>query len=169
MLEQSTLLLSPWQGCPSGEGEGEAGARVRTVADVAGQALGHVREAPPEGVRWLRWLARRTLDVCEAPDGSLVFSLRRGWGWPAGWQLIDADGRLVGALRGRTIVDGFGQLLALVEQPDAGNRGRFLAIEGHSLGEYSLEGSGPRIQFAPEMDGNPFAKMMLLGAIIVLV
>ncbi len=140
---------------------------MRAVADAAGKTLGHVRQAPQRGPRWLRWLDRRTLEVCEAPDGSLVFSLRRGWGWPGAWQLIDADGRLVGALRGRAIVDGFGQWLALVEQPDASNRGRFLAIEGHELGNYSLDGGGPRISFAPEMEGNPFAKMMLLGAILV--
>ena len=164
MLEQTSLLLGPWRGCPSGE----AGARVRAVADASGKTLGHVREAPQTGPRWLRWLGRRTLEICESPDASLVFSLRRAWGWPAGWQLIDADGRLVGALRGRAMVDGFGQLLALVEQPDTGNRGKFLAIEGHALGEYSLGNDGPRITFGPEMDGNPFAKMMLLGAILVL-
>ena len=96
MLEQTSLLLRPWKAAPSGESD----RMVRAVVDGDGATVGFVRQQPG-GPRWLRWLNRRTLKAYETPDGSLVFALRRSWGWPAGWHIVDADERLVGRLRGR--------------------------------------------------------------------
>jgi hypothetical protein len=163
MLEYSSLLLGPWHAAAAGE----ADTSVRAITDATGTELGFIRRPPPPGSRWLRWLGRRVLEVCETPDASLVFTLRRGLGWPAGWELVDADSRLVGTLRGRAMLDGFGHLLAVIEQPDSSGRGRLLAIEGRELGDYVLSANGLRINFATELEGNPFARMLLLGALIV--
>jgi hypothetical protein len=163
MLEQSSLLLRPWTPAPAGL----TGGRARLLLDAAGQPAGVVREPTFHGARWLRWLRPRSLEVCELPDSSLVFALRRGWGWPGGWQLVDADERLVGTLHGRAMLDGFGHFLAALEPPDQRGRGRFLALEGRELGEYVLEREGTRVTFETALEGNPFAKMLLLGVVLV--
>jgi hypothetical protein len=162
MLEKSLLLMRPWKPAPSGESD----RLVRAVVDGDGATVGLVRQQP-RGPRWLRWLNRRTLKVYETPDSSLVFALRRSWGWPGSWHIVDADERLVGKLRGRALLDGFGQFLAAIEAPDGNGCGRFLAIEGRQLGEYVLEPEGTRVKFAEALEGNPFAKMLLLGAVLV--
>src|SRR5262245_30360291 len=102
MLEQSVLFVQPWQAVAGKE----RSAHIRQVLDAAGVPLGFVREAALRSPRWLRWLARRTLAVHELPDASLVFALQRSWGWPSCWQVLDADDRLVGTLRGQALQDG---------------------------------------------------------------
>jgi hypothetical protein len=159
MLEHPALLLRPWTAA-------DPGGRVRSVVAPGGDAVGFVRQAPARSPRWLRWLERRSLEVYELPDSSLVFALRRGWGWPAGWHLADAEERLVGTLRGRALMDGLGHHLAVVEAPDAQGRGRFLTMQGRELGELTVEREGTRVSFAPALEGNPFARMMLLGAVL---
>jgi hypothetical protein len=162
MLEQSALLLEPWQPAPGGES-----ARVRQVLDASGVALGLVRQESLRWPRWLRWLAGQTLVVQELPDASLVFALRRSWGWPSCWHVLEADEKLVGTLRGRALLDGLGNLLAVIEAADHQGRGRLLAARGHELASFADEGVTTRVTFAAEVDGNPFAKMMLLGAVLV--
>jgi hypothetical protein len=163
MLEQQTLLLRPWNPTAAGDG----GERLRAVVDAAGTPIGLVRQLPVRSPRWLRWLSRRVLEVYESPDNSLVFAVRRGWGWPGAWHLMDADERHVGTLRGQTMLDGFGHLLAVIETPDAKGRGRFLAIQGRELGEFAVQADGTRVTFAPAVEGNPFARMLLLAAALV--
>jgi len=163
MLEQTSLLLRPWNTAPSGKAVGCA----RAVEDGSGTTIGFVRETPARAPLWLRWLAEKSLQVYEEPDQSLVFALRRGWGWPGRWHVVDADERLIGTVRGRALLDGFGILLGVIEPPDVRGRGRFVAIQGRELGEYAVESAGTRVTFASEMEGNPFAKMMLLGAVLV--
>jgi hypothetical protein len=141
MLEQSVLLLQSWQ--PES---------TRAVAQVRPLLL--------------PWLARRTLVIHEAPDASLVFTLRRSWGWPSNWQVLDADEHLVGTLHGRAIMDGLGNLLAVIEAPDPQGRGRLLAVNGQELASFALDGETTRVIFTGDVDGNPFAKMMLLGAVL---
>jgi hypothetical protein len=163
MMEQSTLSLRPW----NSPRPGEPGGQVQAIVDGAGETVGFVRQPPPRTPRWLNWLSRRTIEVYEAPDGSLVFALRRAWGWRGGWQLLDADERLVGTLRGRVMLDGFGHFLAAIEPADKAGHARFLALEGSELGEYALDRNGAQLTFAPALQGNPFAKMLLLGAVLV--
>src|SRR5438093_1685029 len=160
MLEQPSLELRAWTQADGPDG------RVRALW-AGGEQVGLVRQAPLPAPAWLGWLARRTLYVHELPDSSLVFVLRRAWGWPGRWHLFDAEERLVGTLRGRAIFDGSGNLLGVIESPDERGRGRFLAMHGRELGEYVLQGEGLRMTFAPAVEGNPFARMLLLGAALV--
>ncbi len=39
-------------------------------------------------------------------------------------------------------------------------------MQGRELGEYVVEREGTRVNFAPALEGNPFARMMLLGAVL---
>lgn len=162
MLEQTVLLLQPWQPAP----DNVAAARVRPVRDGQGDLVGFVRQEPVQAPRWLRWLARAVVVAHELPDLSLVFLLRRSWGWPGSWEVLDAEERLVGTVRGHALLDGLGHLLAVIEQPNGEGRGRILAVQGRELGDYRREGEGTRLTFAAEMEGNPFAKMMVLGAVV---
>jgi hypothetical protein len=140
---------------------------MRPLLAAAGETIGFVRAARSHTPRWLRWLERPNFEVFEFPDSSLVFALRRSWGWPAGWQVLDADERHVGTLRGSALMDGLGYFLGVVEAPDREGRGRFLAMQGHELGCYARESGGTRLIFGPELEGNPFARMLLLGAVLV--
>jgi hypothetical protein len=163
MLEQSSLLLQPWaNSIPR-----ELGRQQRTVTDSVGTTLGFVRRAPAHGPRWLRWLKGPRLRIVELPDSSLVFSLRWHWGWPADWQVLDADNRLVGTVRGRIVLDEFGHFLAALEPPDRTGPARILNLEGSELGECVMDSQGTRITFAASMENNPFAKMLLLAAVLV--
>jgi hypothetical protein len=163
MLEKSTLLLRPWTTAPSGE----PGVRVRAVDDAAGNPLGFIRHVPVRGPRWLRWLVGRTLEAYEWPDSSLVFCLHRSWGWSGAWHVVDADGRLVGKISRRKLLDGFGSFLAVFESLDGIGSGRCLTMDGFELGDYSVADNGTRVTFAADMEGNPFAKMMLLSGVLV--
>jgi hypothetical protein len=107
------------------------------------------------------------MEVFETSDESLVFSLRRSRGWPAAWQLLDAEERVVGTLRGRALYDGFGYFLAVIEAPDHSGAGRFLSADGRILGRFQMQGEGTTVTFAPDLEGNPFARMLLLGAVLV--
>jgi hypothetical protein len=155
MLEQPSLLIGPWS------------KSVRSLYASGGEAVGFVRQSPLQAPRWLQWLERRRLEVYETPDGSLVFALRRGWGWLAGWHILDAEERHIGTLRGRALLDGFGHFLGAVEAPDGKGRGRFLAQQGRELGHYAREPEGMRVTFAAALEGNPFARMLLLGAVLI--
>ena len=161
MLEQAVLLLQPWQPVSTKDG-----SRVRPLLLPTGVAVGFVSQPALGSPRWLRWLTRRTLEFHEAPDASLVFTLRRSWGWPSKWQVLDADEHLVGTLHGRAIMDGLGNLLAVIEAPDPQGNGRLLAVNGHELASFALADDMTQVTFAPEVGGNPFAKMMLLGAVL---
>ncbi|HZT81381.1 MAG TPA: hypothetical protein VFA26_14220, partial [Gemmataceae bacterium] len=93
MLEEQTLLLGPWA----------AGGRA-VVAPATGRPLGVVRRQRAARPWWLRWLAGPVLAVHEADDEPLLFTVRRAWGLGRR-EVCDADGRLVGRLRGDRLLD----------------------------------------------------------------
>jgi hypothetical protein len=40
-------------------------------------------------------------------------------------------------------------------------------VQGRELANFVQEGATTRLSFAEEVEGNPFAKMLLLGAVLV--
>ena len=55
----------------------------------------------------------------------------------------------------------------VVRERGADHRPVYWALEGRELGEYAVDGDGTQVTFAPALEGNPFAKMLLLGAVLV--
>jgi hypothetical protein len=154
MLEQAALLLRPW--APAA-----GAARGRVVLDaVAGTPLG-VARTPARPGGW-RWLARPALEVCETEDESLLCTVQRGW-WPGSpWHVREAEGHLVGTVSGPSVVDRLGRTVALLR--DSGGGGSFLDPAGVELGRLERRPDGLRLTFAVWLEGDPFARMLLLAA-----
>jgi hypothetical protein len=165
MLEHAALLLRPCTAPPDGAPEGVRPARA--VLDArTGAALG-VAGWRAEGRRWLRWLGRPVLAVHESDDAPLVFTARRLWGLGPRWEVCDADGHVVGRLYGPLLKDRFGRTLAAAERGPAGAL-RVRDAHGRELMVTAPGPGGVRVSFGPEAEGNPFFKMLLLAAALVM-
>jgi hypothetical protein len=169
MLEFSTMLLLPWAaGQRHGSGRSVACAvSAREILDptsteVLGFARGHVGPARS----WFSWLARPALDVYarEEEDTSLLFTLYFPWFFTRAWEVYDADEHLVGTLRGNLVLDRIGRILANVERGPDGSTLRFLTQLGYEPTSLTRAEGGFCLSFAPDLTGDPFARMMLLAA-----
>lgn len=158
MLESSRLLVGPRR--PAGE----ASVRSREVRDrETGERLGAVREAPRPA--WLRWLPGPVLEVREAGDEPLLFTVRRTWVAVPTWEVLDAEGRCVGYFRASEVADPFGQTLAAWAAEGVGPGGRWVTPQGQELLRVSPGWAEETvILFDPRLDGNPLGKMVLLAA-----
>jgi hypothetical protein len=157
MLEQSALLLQPW--VPAA-----GGGRGRAILDAAARTpLGLART--PAGRRAGSWFARPVVEIYETEDESLLCTVGRGW-WPAGrWLVREADGHLVGSVRGPHVEDRRGRDVAVLRPgPDGG--GPFLDTAGVELGRLEEGTDGLRLKFAVWLEGDPFARMLLLAAAV---
>jgi hypothetical protein len=157
MLEQPALLLRPWTW--------EDNHRRRPVLNAAtGEPLGFVSRR--QSLRWplLRWLARRILEVYETEDASLLLILRGPPLWSRSWEVLDADERHVGMIRGGALWDRYQDFLAQVELGPDGAAARFVSPAGLELASYRAGSDGVLLQFNPALEGDPFAKMIVLGA-----
>lgn len=187
MLECQGLFLCPWRRCPARWLSGwvvelllskltpqapkHAGTQApghlasRAVLDRAtGRQLGLARWKAGR-----RWLGRRVIEVCETEDESLLCTLYRPWSPLRGWEVYDADERLIAAVYSRLIVDCGNYPLALVERPSGTVPGHFVSPDGIELAMLRPAPDGVALEFAVAVEGNPFAKMALLGAALVLV
>jgi hypothetical protein len=114
--------------------------------------------------RWLPWLARPTLELYETEDQSLLCTVRRGWCPASRWHVSDADGRAVGTIRGAVLLNAFGRRLGVVEPLDAGTTQRLRAPDGRVVGTLRHRSDGTLLSFGADLEGDPFARMMLLAA-----
>lgn len=161
MLEQKALWLGPWVA----NAEIVAPGGRRAIRDPASNAnLGAVRRLPPTSPLGLRWLARARLEVVETDDESLLFTARQGF-WKATWVVEDADGRLVGSVTGQEALDQQGRLLGGLSTTPHG-LGRLLYEDGRELASWSASAGGLLLNFGELLDNNPFARMVLLAALI---
>jgi hypothetical protein len=169
MLESSTLLLLPWAGGRQrGGGRPGAGpAPVREIHDAdTTQILGFACRRLGTPGAWFSWLARPALDIYarEEEDTSLLFTLYGPWFWTRVWEIYDADEHLVGTLRGNLILDSIGRILATVERGAGTDSFHFRRQAGYGPTSLTQTEAGVHMTFAPEVAGDPFAKMMLLAA-----
>jgi hypothetical protein len=166
MLEQRTLLLGPWQLTDSGPGLGAAWTQP-VFAVPGGQRLGFIHHQL--GIRWplLRWLSRETLEVFETEDASLLCRVLRPCGLPWRWEVRDADERRVGLVSRRLVLDGIGRRLAVVCWSSGSASGRFFTPQGGQIGAFTRQADGTCLTFDPSLDNSPFARMALLGAVLV--
>jgi hypothetical protein len=159
-------------------------------------SLGFVSKRPVTGHRWLRWLLpRQVLEVREFEDESLLFTMQRALSfilpWQSGraerhgrWAVRDADDRAVGWLKctceresaGPVVTvqvrDQWGQALAVLPgwQPESAAPVKVIQpLAPPHLAEWatlSHQEEAIRVQFAPTLDGEPFAKMLVLAAVL---
>jgi hypothetical protein len=152
MLEHRALLFS--LAGPDG---------VRAIVDASsGMPLGFAR--PARGGSWW-WLSRPVLEVHEHEDAPLLFTVWRRWGWLRRQDIRDADGHLVGFVTGLAVRDPRGRLLA-ERRPGSGAAFVLLGQSGCTLAQADHNKNGLRVTFAPELDAEPFVKMLLLGAVL---
>jgi hypothetical protein len=171
MLEQQGLLLGPWRQAAATDKMNRPpaapGERLRDVFDLATkQHLGFTRART--GAAWpgFRWLARRMLEVFETEDASLLCTATRSWGLAWGWEVCDADERRVATVYRRLILRNTGRALAMAQRPKGPAPGRFLNPQGTELGTFTITPEGLSLTFAPVLEGDPFARMALLGAVL---
>jgi hypothetical protein len=148
MLEYATLLLRP----PDAHS-------IQAIVDPStGAPAGFVRPRP--GGFWERWLAGPVLEVREHEDASLLCVVRCGR-FRGGRQVYDADGRRVGAVRGRRLEDRRGRVLAVRGTGDV-----FRDAEGQPLAELRPGKEGLSVGFTEAIAADPFAKMLVLAAAV---
>lgn len=172
----------------------ETANRFRDIAAVVdNRPLGFAVRRP--GTRWRRlpWLARPCIEVYETEDASLLCTAQRRR-WSRSWDVADAEGRAVGAFRsgvfrlpahtvrlwnlredsdhsgpkypGTVAADWLGRLVAWIEAP-ALTPSRVIAPDGVILATLTRTAHGTILVFTPSWDGTPFAKMLLLTAVLL--
>src|SRR5262245_42385623 len=141
MLERHALLLRAWAppaGRPPDRGRAGAegpppGSPTRAVLDPGtGEPLGFVSRRRPAWP-WLGWLVRPALEVYETEDASLLCTLHGPWALTRGWEVRDADDRLVGVCRGAAAWDRFGGCLGVLTRAGEGGLLRCVSPQGAEL------------------------------------
>ena len=161
MLERTSLLLSAWTPAP----RDAPGGWSRTVHDAAaGSYLGRVRPASPQGWSWITWFRPLRLEALETDDDALLCTLIRSWGLVRSWELFDAEERRVGSLYPPMLLDseGYRRGYTQFETPTLGH---FIAPSGPRLARFEItEAHTLRLDFAADLEPNPFLRMLLFSA-----
>jgi hypothetical protein len=152
MLEHRVLLVRP--------------PRVSAVQVIddgdSGAPLGFVRRVAATPGSWWLSFGRSLLAVHEHEDEPLLFTIRRAWSLLPRREVCDADGWPVGSLLGRFVHDRHGRTVAALQ---VGNGcGSFRSPSQRTLAEWTTIAEGVRIEFHPDIAGEPFVKMLLLAA-----
>jgi hypothetical protein len=154
MLEHPALWLS----APHTRGRG--GAVARLVYAATGRApLGQVGE---HFWRWWPWPVRSGLTVTEGPDRSALFAVRRAGWLPHGWDVFDADGRLVALLRGAYLMAPGGGVVGMAQRRPGWAGGVCVGPGGLDLAAWRPDGPGLCVEFRDCVRDEPFVKMALL-------
>lgn len=168
MLEQSPLLLRPCVTFPAVAPPGTPLTPVRAVYASSGELLGVAGWRMSEWWSWLSWLAPPVLAVHENDDAPLLFTVHRRWGLGSYWEVRDADSHLVGLVNGPLLQDRLGRHLALCERQQTDGSVRVRDLDGRDLMTLTPRPAEVRLTFAPAAEANPFLKMLLLAAALLL-
>jgi hypothetical protein len=153
MLEYPNLLIRP----------NDTGWDI--VEPDTGRLLGVARRRSVRPTWRLRWLERATVDVLEAEDEPLVFTVRRLWGFVPRWEICDADGHRVALVQRGRILDAFGTPWATIKTSPAGIR--FCTGE-RQFARAGKSSAGLDLCFASDLQDQPLTKMSVLGAVLAL-
>ena len=153
MLEQQLLVLRPGPDRPP-----------QTLVEAAtGTPLGFTRWRAPGG--WLRRLfVGPVLEVHEQEDEPLLFTVRRCWSFAARYLVCDADDVPVGVLYGTQLLDRLGRLFTIRRRE--GERVVFRTTAGCAVAEAEPVDETVRLSFHAVVEHEPFAKMLLLAAVL---
>jgi hypothetical protein len=188
MLELPRLLIQPW--APPADTPTDTPARLIRDPE-SGRTVGFAR-VPSGGGWWWRWLTWPVLEVCESADASLLFTVHRLWALAPRWEVRDAEGRRLGVFdrsdlapvgtasswafggghageRASPASPSFhhGTARALVLQPVPGSFGQEVELPPlHQLVTVAEAAGGTAVTFAPGAMDNPFAKMLVLAAVL---
>jgi hypothetical protein len=155
MLEQPELLLGPWV-------RTDRGRRRVISAPATRQVLGGVRAPTPT---WLSWFTRQYQQVLETEDDSLLMTLWKPWGLARTWDVLDADEHRVGILYRNVLLDSSGRRIGVAQHLNE-QRGHFWDEHSIEIGAFASQVSGTVLTFSPTLEGKPFTRMILLGAIL---
>ena len=111
------------------------------------------------------WFQRPAVDVFEAEEEPLVFTLRRPWGFSPKWEICDADGNRVALVKRGQIYDAFGRPWATMESRN--DEINFRAGQ-RQFAQARRTANGLHMSFAPDLQNHPLTKMSLLGAILAM-
>lgn len=182
MLEEDRLLILPWaidgrrpqlqQTCH------QSTCHILPILQPdKGIRLGVACWQQPTGWLWQRWLAVPRLMIYETEDYSHLFTMSRTWGFRDQFSVQDAEDQRVGLVsllsaRHRNasslgfVEDALGFILARLESACASQAVHFRASDGSLLGTMRAESEGWLLTFARELQGSPFARMLLLAALL---
>ncbi len=150
MLETRVLLLHP-----------NSAGRPRPLADaVTGKPLGFARWQPDVERRWLASLLGPVLSVHEVDEEPLVFTVRRCLLWTQR-EVRDAESERVGYVSERAVRDRNRLLYARLRLESKGIV--YECVNGASLATTTRTSDGLELSFAPTVEHDPFAKMLLLA------
>jgi hypothetical protein len=156
LLEQPVLLVGP----PDAAGR-------RWIEDALGGVVGFAWTGP-RPAWWLRWLGA-PLVVHEADDEPVVFGVRRAWTLWRRWLVADADDEPVGAVAPVWLLDRWERaILRRCPHPDGSPGEAFVAGDGQKAAEWSRDGNRLRLLFHPVVRDEPFLKMLILGAVLLM-
>jgi hypothetical protein len=160
MLEEAELLICPWA---AEAGPSHVTIRKRLIRlPATGQFLGFARAAAP--LAWRSWLTRKTIEVFETEDASLLMTIYRPWGLRRSCEVHDAEERRVGFIYRNGLWEDCGARLADVQKLTA-DGGRFISPAGAELADFEpAHPDGIRLAFHAALDRKPFARMTVLAA-----
>lgn len=169
MLERPGLLLGLWQRpAPLAPG-GPMQELYRPVLDAhSRQPLGLVRGKRSDRRPLWRWLDRQVWQVLESEDESLLLTLYGPWSFLKPWEVHDAEERLVCTIAARAILDSAGDLRAHWTGPGYSGQYSFRDARDRELAQVHTEPDGLELLFTVLIQDDPYAKMALLGAALVL-
>jgi hypothetical protein len=162
MLEHPELLICPWAEEP---GAANAAVRKRLIRlPASGQFLGFARAVSTSS--WWSWVTRQTLQVFETEDASLLTTVYRPRGLRRTSEVYDSEEHRVGFIYRNGLWESSGTRLATMEAHTGG--GRFVNPTGSELAAFELRREeGTVLIFHPPLEGKPFARMIVLAAVLL--
>ena len=172
MLEHDGLLIQPWNVykrslLQAGSDVGVPHPLWAILETNARSLVGLARPLARAGGFWARWFGRARLAVCESEDEPLLCTLCRRFGLSSSWELRDADGHTVGRIARTSVQGPMGRHLIPVSLANAAGTD-FLDLQGRRLATLIRQGDGRLLSFAVECKRDPFIRMLVLGAALVM-
>lgn len=139
-----------------------------TIVDAeSGQYLGYAAFRDRRQAGWFAWLRGESIKVFETEDASLLMTLYRRWALSRTWEVCDADDRRVGIIYRDGLWNAKGDRLAVVHDPQATQPGRFVSPDGQPVAFVEERGQNEVLLTFTEPQRDPFAKMTILGKVLL--